>query len=173
MTMTNPTRYSLTIQGHNPAPQGSKRYVGHRHNAKAGRELPVLREESARVGPWRGVVTTMAVAAGARQRLREPMDGLLEASIVFIMEPTQTALREIAKHPDGVRGVFPTTQVYGDIDKLQRSTFDGLKDAQVIKDDARVVAVQAAKVFPGFFPRLDRPGAYIRLRYLDPGTLRL
>lgn len=171
--MTNPTRYSLTIQGHNPAPQGSKKYVGHRHDAKAGRELPVLREQSARVGPWREVVTSMAVAAGARQKLREPMDGYLEASLVFIMEPKQVALREIAKHPDGVRGVFPSTRAYGDIDKLQRSTLDGLGDAKVIADDARVISVQAVKVFPGFFPRLDRPGAYIRLRHLDPGTLRL
>lgn len=171
--MTNPTRYSLTIQGHNPAPQGSKKYVGHQYNAKAGRELPVLREQSERVGPWRGVVTQMAVAAGARQKLREPMDGYLEASLVFIMAPTQTALREIARHPDGVRGVFPSTRAYGDVDKLQRSTLDGLGDAKVIKDDARVISVQAVKVFPGFFPRLDRPGAYIRLRHLDPGTLRL
>jgi Holliday junction resolvase RusA-like endonuclease len=169
--MTNPTRYSLTIQGHNPAPQGSKRYAGHQYNAKAGRELPVLKEESARVGPWRGVVTTMAVAAASRQRLTVAMDGYLEASIVFIMDPTQKALREIAQQ--GVRNVFPSTQVYGDIDKLQRSTLDGLKDARVIKDDARVISVQAVKVFPGFFPRLDRPGAYIRLRHLNPDTLRL
>lgn len=171
--MTNPIHYSLTIQGHNPAPQGSKAYAGHRYNAKAGRALPVLREESARVGPWRGVVTTMAVAAGARQRLREPLDGYLEASIVFIMEPTQTALKEIAKHPDGVRGVFPSTHVYGDTDKLERSTLDGLTDARVIKDDARIISLYGVKVFPGFFPRLDRPGAYIRIRHLDPATLVL
>lgn len=171
--MTNPTRYSLTIQGHNPAPQGSKAYAGHRYNEKAGRELPYLREESARVGPWRETVTTMAVAAGARQRLRQPLDGPLEASIVFIMAPTQTALREIARHPDGVRGVFPETRAYGDIDKLQRSTLDGLGDAKVIKDDARIIYIHAVKVFPGFFPRLDLPGAYIRLRRLDPDTLLL
>ena len=169
--MTNSTRYSLTIQGHNPAPQGSKAYAGHRYNAKAGRELPVLREESARVGPWRGVVTTMAKAAASRQRLTVAMDGYLEASIVFIMEPTQKALREIAKQ--GVRNVFPSTVVYGDVDKLQRSTLDGLKDAGVIKDDARVISIQAVKVFPGFFPHLDRPGAYVRLRHLNPETLRL
>jgi Holliday junction resolvase RusA-like endonuclease len=171
--MTNPTRYSLTIQGHNPAPQGSKAYAGHRYNAKAGRDLPVLREESKRVGPWRQVVTQKAVAAGARQRLRAPLDGYLEASIVFIMEPTKTALREIAKHPDGARAVFPATRTYGDVDKLQRSTLDGLADAKVIHDDARVIRIHAVKVFPGCFPRLDRPGAYIRLRHLDPAALAL
>jgi Holliday junction resolvase RusA-like endonuclease len=171
--MTNPTRYSLTIQGHNPAPQGSKRYAGHQYNAKAGRALPVLKEESARVGPWRHVVTTMAQAARARQKLRDPMDGYLEASMVFIMKPTQTALREITRHPSGVHGVFPSTRTYGDVDKLQRSTLDGLADAGVIADDARVISVQAVKVFPSFFPQLDHPGAYIRLRYLDPATLLL
>lgn len=171
--MTNPTRYSLTIQGHNPAPQGSKAYAGHRYNAKAERNLPVLREESKRVGPWRQTVTAMARAAGARQHLRQPLDGYLEASMVFIMDPTQTALREIAKHPDGARGVFPSTRTYGDVDKLQRSTLDGLTDARVIHDDARVISVQAVKVFPGCFPRLDRPGAYIRVRHLDPATLVL
>lgn len=168
--MANPTRYSLIIQGHNPAPQGSKAYAGHRYNAKAGRKLPVLREESARVGPWRDAVCTLAAAAKGRQRLRAPLDGWLEASMVFVMEPSAKAARELAKDP---RGVFPDTRYYGDLDKLQRSTLDGLADAKVIADDARVVSIQAVKVFPGFFPRLDKPGAYIRLRHVDPATLTL
>jgi Holliday junction resolvase RusA-like endonuclease len=168
--MTNPTRYSLIIQGHNPAPQGSKAYAGHRYNEKAGRELPVLREESARVGPWRDAVCSLAAAAKGRQKLRQPLDGWLEASMVFVMRPSAKALKEIAKDP---RGTFPDTRYYGDLDKLQRSTLDGLADAKVIADDARVVSIQAVKVFPGFFPRLDDCGAYIRLRLLDPDSLRL
>lgn len=171
--MTNPTRYSLIIAGHNPAPQGSKAYAGHRYNAKAGRELPVLREESARVKPWRDAVCSLAAAAKGRQKLRAPLDGWLEASMVFIMDPSATAAREIARHPDGARGVFPDTRHYGDLDKLQRSTLDGLADAKVIKDDARVVSIQAVKVFPHCFPKLIHPGAYIRLRLLDPTTLAL
>ena len=173
-SMTNPAHtFSLTILGHNPAPQGSKAYAGHRYDAKAGRELPYLREESKRVKPWRDIVKTFAVNAKARQKLKAPMDGPLEASLVFIMEPTKTAFREIAKHPDGPRGVFPTTRVYGDADKLQRSTFDALADAKVIADDARIIRVHAVKVFPGCFPRLDRPGLYARLRPLDTARLTL
>lgn len=168
--MTNPIRYSLLIAGHNPAPQGSKRYAGHQYNAKAGRELPVLKEESARVGPWRDAVCGLAAAAKARQKLRAPLDGWLEASMVFIMRPSAKAARELAKDP---RSVLPDTRYYGDLDKLQRSTLDGLADAKVIADDARVVSIQAVKVFPHFFPRLIHPGAYIRLRMLDPSTLAL
>lgn len=168
--MTNPIRYSLLIAGHNPAPQGSKAYAGHHYNAKAGRELPVLREESARVGPWRDAVCTLAAQAKARQKLRQPLDGQLEASMVFIMKPSAKALAALSKDP---RGVLPDTRYYGDLDKLQRSTLDGLADAKVIADDARVVSIQAAKVFPGFFPRLIHPGAYIRLRHFDAAALHL
>lgn len=168
--MANPTQYTLTIQGHNPAPQGSKAYAGHRYNAKAGRALPFLREESTRVGPWRDAVRTLATAAKNRQRLHNPLDGCLEANMVFVMEPSAKAARKLANNP---HGVFPDTRYYGDLDKLQRSTLDGLADAKVIADDARVVSIQAIKVFPGFFPRLDKPGAHIRLRYADPTTLTL
>jgi len=168
--MTSPTQYSLLIQGHNPAPQGSKAYAGHRRDPRTGRSLPYLREESARVRPWRGVVTTMAVAARARQKLTAPLDGPLQAHLVFIMEPSGKALAALAKD---TLSVFPTTRRYGDVDKLQRSTLDALCDAHVLADDSLIVDVHAIKVFPGQLPKLNQPGAYIRLRRLDPASLTL
>jgi hypothetical protein len=54
------------------------------------------------------------------------------------------------------------------MDKLQRSTLDALVNAGAIEDDARVVAIRAAKVFPGDSPEaLDVPGARIRVEAVD------
>jgi Holliday junction resolvase RusA-like endonuclease len=51
-----------------------------------------------------------------------------------------------------------------DIDKLCRSTLDGLVTAGVIEDDARVIVLNASKAFPGEHPdSLDVPGAVIRI----------
>lgn len=165
MTSNPAHQFTLLVQGHNPAPQGSKAYRGHRYNAKAGRPLPVLTEQSKRVDPWRQVVTTYARHAAARQRMRAPLDGPLEAKLVFIMEPARNAQGDPIRLPD--------TRHYGDLDKLQRSTFDALADARVIADDARIIRVEAMKVFPGRFARLDQAGVYVRIRPLDPDTLTL
>lgn len=161
------TQFRLTILGHNPAPQGSKKYAGHRYNARTGRSQPLLLEESKRVAPWRKTVTLLARQAMARQRLTRPLDGPLQAKIIFCMEPSAQARKELTKDP---HGTFPTTRHYGDNDKLQRSTFDGLADAGVMQDDARVIHVEAVKVFPGFFRALDQPGCYVHIRTLEPGN---
>ena len=163
-------QFCLTIEGHNPAPQGSKKYAGHRYNARAGRSLPLLLEESNRVAPWRHTVTSLARRAMADQRLSAPLDGPLYARLIFCMEPTQGAAKKLKKNP---RTTFPDTRSYGDLDKIQRSTFDGLADAGVIKDDARVVHVEAMKVLPGFFHMLSQPGCYVHIATVDPAAMRL
>jgi hypothetical protein len=54
------------------------------------------------------------------------------------------------------------------MDKLQRSTLDALVSEGAIEDDGRVVAIRAAKVFPGGRPEvLDMPGARISVESLD------
>ena len=158
-------QFVLVIQGHNPAPQGSKRYVGHRYSTRAGKEVPYLKEDSPRVDIWRKTVAVLATPAKARHRMVEPMEGVLEAYMIFVMKPKGNAV--------GEKDRFPVTHPYGDLDKLQRATFDALTAARVIHDDARIARVEAMKVFPGFFSELPQPGAYIRLRHLRPDALEL
>ncbi|MFD9056165.1 RusA family crossover junction endodeoxyribonuclease [Streptomyces albidoflavus] len=154
-------RLSITVHGR-PAPQGSKRYAGHRRNAASGRVSAVLVEQSKRVKPWRAQVTTATQHAMRDAHQTAPLDGPLAADITFtVLKPTSAPKR---------RRTWPTTRHSGDLDKLLRSTFDGIADAGAVVDDARIIRVAATKTYPGEHPlALDQPGALIRLYTLgDP-----
>ncbi|MFB6665884.1 RusA family crossover junction endodeoxyribonuclease [Streptomyces parvus] len=164
-------RLTIVVHGR-PAPQGSKKYAGHRRNAASGRMSAVLVEQSKRVKPWRHLVTTATTTAMTATHIKQyggypmdgtqPLDGPLEAEIVFtVLKPASAPKR---------RRTWPTTRHSGDVDKLIRSTFDGIADAQAIADDSRIIRVTATKAFPGEHPgALDQPGAIIRLYTLgDP-----
>ncbi|MGW2863342.1 RusA family crossover junction endodeoxyribonuclease [Streptomyces sp. NPDC001205] len=144
-----------------PAPQGSKAYKGHRRNATTGRISPVLVEQSKRVKPWRALVTAATQRAITEHAPHKygwvaPLDGPLAAEIVFtVLKPASAPKR---------KRTWPTTRHSGDVDKLIRSTFDGLADAAAVVDDSRIVRVTATKAFPGEHPEaLEGPGAIIRL----------
>ncbi|WP_331760564.1 RusA family crossover junction endodeoxyribonuclease (plasmid) [Streptomyces albidoflavus] len=152
---------AITVHGR-PAPQGSKRYAGHRRNAASGRVSAVLVEQSKRVKPWRALVTAAAMNAMRDHHLDHPLDGPLDADITFtVLKPTSAPKR---------RRTWPTTRHSGDLDKLLRSTFDGIADAGAVVDDARIIRVAATKTYPCEHPlALDQPGALIRLYTLgDP-----
>lgn len=153
---------TITVHGR-PAPQGSKKYAGHRRNAASGRISAVLVEQSKRVKPWRSLVTRAVLDTMLDAHLTEPLDGPLTADIVFtVLKPVSAPKR---------RRTYPTTRHSGDLDKLLRSTFDGIADAEAIADDARIIRVTATKTFPGEHPdALPEPGALIRLYTLigDP-----
>jgi Holliday junction resolvase RusA-like endonuclease len=157
-------RLTIVVHGR-PAPQGSKKYAGHRRNSASGRISAVLVEQSKRVKPWRALVTaatTDAIANGAA--LYTPLDGPLEAEVIFTVRKPATAPKR--------RRTWPTTRDSGDIDKLLRSTFDGIADGKGVVDDSRIIAVHARKAFPGEHPEaLPEPGAIIRL-YTLPGAMR-
>ncbi|MEZ7005611.1 RusA family crossover junction endodeoxyribonuclease [Streptomyces sp. AD55] len=167
MTMTAPEtqrelRLTIVVHGR-PAPQGSKKYAGHRRNSASGRISAVLVEQSKRVKPWRALVTKAAMDAMLDAHLADPLDGPLEAEIIFTVRKPASAPKR--------RRTWPTTRDSGDLDKLLRSTFDGIADAQAVADDARIIRVTATKAFPGEHPEaLDQPGAIIRLYTLtgDP-----
>lgn len=141
---------TITVTGHRPAPQGSKRHVGN------GR----LIEQSKRVKPWREqVVDATKDAMNARWlagRGEETLDGPLSVEIAFtVAKPASAPKRRIT---------WPTTRHSGDLDKLLRSTFDALTTAMAIADDSRIVEVTARKMFPGEgLDALDVPGAVIRI----------
>ena len=127
-----------------PAPQGSKRHVG------GGRMV----ESSAKVAPWRQAVIHSCVLADA-YGMR--LEGPLRVDITFRLE-----------RPKGHYGasgmVKPSSPIYPvvkpDLDKLVRSTLDGLTDAAVWRDDSQVVELHARKAYA---TPADRLGALIRI----------
>ncbi|WP_030756421.1 RusA family crossover junction endodeoxyribonuclease [Streptomyces sp. NRRL F-5135] len=159
--LTRQLRLAIVVHGR-PAPQGSKKYAGHRRNAASGRVSAVLVEQSKRVKPWRTLVTRATEEAIRARRIGTvpehfpPLDGPLEAEIVFtVLKPASAPKRKRS---------WPTTRHSGDVDKLIRSTFDGIADAGAVVDDSRIIRVTATKTFPGEHPdALDQPGALIRL----------
>lgn len=118
-----------------PAPQGSKRHVG------GGRMI----ESSKKVKPWREAVARVASA----HLLDEPLDGHLRVIIRFELPAPM-------KSRFGNRPAVPP-----DIDKLVRSTLDGLTTSRLIVDDARIVALTATKHWAS-----DVPGAEITIERL-------
>ena len=118
-----------------PAPQGSKRHVGH----------GVMVESSKALKPWREAVKQAAldVMDGTA-----PLDGPLLVRMVFTMPKPKSAPKRKVTFPDRTP----------DLSKLARATEDALTDAGVWADDARVVEYERlAKVFPGE----DREGLHI------------
>jgi crossover junction endodeoxyribonuclease RusA len=125
-----------------PAPQGSKRHVGH----------GILIESSKRCKPWREAVHW----AAAESKIR--VEGPVEVTMTFTLAKPRSAPKRRRTWPDR----------RPDLDKLQRSTLDALVSAGTIEDDGRVVAIRAAKVFPGDCREaLDAPGARIRVEAVD------
>lgn len=124
-----------------PAPQGSKVFRGLRPNGSA-----ILVEASRHVKPWREAV------------VRE-CSGLVP---VPLEEPVRIRRLYLFDRPKSVRREFPVGNE-GDIDKLDRATFDGLVLAGVLRDDRLVVAGAHMKRYaePG-----KRSGALIRVEVL-------
>lgn len=134
---------ALTVYGL-PAPQGSKTHVGH----------GILVESSKKCKPWREAVHWAAVESKVR------VTGPVKVIMIFTVPKPRSASKRRRTWPDR----------RPDLDKLQRSTLDALVSAGVIEDDARVVAIRAAKVFPNeCLDALDVPGARIRVQAVSCG----
>lgn len=118
----------ITVIGE-PAPQGSKKYVGH---SAAGHAIMI--ESSKKARPWREAVK---MTAYEQRNGGPPFDGPLYVQMVFtVLRPKSAPKRR--HYPDGKP----------DLSKLVRSTEDALTDAGVIVSDARIVRLVAVKVFP-------------------------
>jgi Holliday junction resolvase RusA-like endonuclease len=126
-----------------PAPQGSKSFKG---KSKAGHAIMV--ESCKAVKPWREAVVYAARECGCR------VDGPVTARIWFTVPKPKSAPRKRVTYPDRKP----------DLDKLTRSTFDALKTAGVIEDDARIIRLVAMKLYPDEgMGALDVPGAVIEI----------
>ena len=135
--MNEPTM--IVVRG-KPAPQGSKvatRYGG-------------MREASQFVMPWRNQI----VSACIEQQINngEIIEQPVEIFIDFLFHRPQThygtGRNEGNLKPSAPK--YPTTRTTGDIDKLCRSTLDGLSIPSggiLLRDDSLVVNLRAKKSF--------------------------
>jgi len=137
-----------------PAPQGSKKFVGR----PGGRGIMI--ESSAKVKPWREAVKQAALTAieeGALSLERHCNGGIhgpVRMVVTFTVPKPKSAPKTRITWPDRKP----------DLSKLVRSTEDALTDAGVWEDDARVIRCWATKVYPGEGEdSLPSPGAVIRI----------
>jgi len=91
-------------------------------------------EVSKKVGPWREAVVK---AAHLAMKGKAPLDGPVHLTAQFRLPMPQA--RRKADRARGWRWADRTP----DLDKLLRSTFDGLTKGGLIADDARVVVIVA------------------------------
>jgi len=112
-----------------PAPQGSKRLV----TTRSGRTAMI--ETSARLKPWRSVVASAAVEAGARVT-----DAPVSLSIVARYQRPASHLKR-----DGTaRTGAPIRPSYGDADKLARAICDALSGV-AYRDDRQVALLRVER----------------------------
>lgn len=134
----------FTVEGLSPAPQGSKRHVG------GGRMI----ESSAKVKPWREAVRQEALATGAPMT-DQPV--FVRLMFTFIRPKGHLNAKGLLK---------PSAPIdhskRPDLDKLCRSTLDGLTGA-LFADDSQVAFMVASKEYasPG-----QREGATIEVRIM-------
>lgn len=118
-----------------PAPQGSKKGI-------IVRGKVVMVESSAKVKPWRD-----AVEAAARTHCKTQLAGPVQVTLSFFMPRPQRPA-----HPH-----YPV--VMPDLDKLVRSTLDGLAQGGAYANDSQVVTIMTTKAY-------GEPGCLIALREL-------
>ena len=137
----------LTVTG-TPAPQGSKRHVG------GGRMV----EMSRNVKPWREAVKAAALESGCGL-----LYGPVRVDVTFYLK-RPAGHYGTGRNAGTLKGSAPRhPKVKPDIDKLARSTLDGLTGV-LLADDAQVIQLAAAKKYA---PAAQRPGAVIRITELE------
>lgn len=129
---------AFTVLGE-ATPQGSKTMVPGRGRA-ADRKFMV--EGGSKDARGRRVAWRTAVAEAARDAAPAagPLDGCLAVSITFRF--AMPASRSKRARDAGVAGKYTAP----DVDKIARSTLDGLKAGGLIVDDARVTELHVVKL---------------------------
>jgi Holliday junction resolvase RusA-like endonuclease len=158
VTLEQHPALSIVVFG-DPAPQGSKKFLGMTKGKDGRRPHAILAEDVGRVKPWRQDVVAAARAAvnGAA-----PLDGSLVVRMVFTVPKPASAPKR--------RTSWPNKRP--DVSKLCRSTEDALVTAGAITDDARIVGYDRLfKVYPNEDPEaLGSPGVRIEIRRLEELT---
>ena len=116
--------------------------------------------------PWRAAVAAeVADALHAAHAGTQRLDAAWTVDLVFTMQRPRNHYRG-GKHADELRADAPfAPAVTPDLDKLIRSTLDGLADGGAVPNDSHVVELHAVKTYPaGHIDALDSPGVVITLR---------
>lgn len=125
-----------------PAPQGSKRVFNNR-----------IVEVSKKVKPWRAAIEECVIKAGY-DTLAQP----LSVRITFLMQRPMSHYRT-GSNSHLLKDSAPHWHTQTpDLDKLVRSTLDGLTQAHAIEDDKWVSVLHAAKKYAD---KDTHPGAII------------
>ena len=123
--------FSFTVFGVDPAPQGSKKYVGTRRTA-AGANIPLIVEASPKLPAWRKAVDDAVRQAMFDSGDLSKFEGAVKVEAVFYLTRKPSVKRE-----------YPT--VPPDVDKLTRALLDACK--AVWTDDALVVRLEVSKKY--------------------------
>ena len=121
-----------------PAPQGSKRHIGH----------GIMIENSKKVKPWRQDVRAAAIDHYEGDIIGRAVE--VEIIFLFARPKSHYGTGKSANKLKQKAPEFVTSSATGDIDKLCRSTLDGLSakaGGTVIKDDSLVVSLKAVKKY--------------------------
>ena len=127
-----------------PAPQGSMKI-------QRGRVVP----DNAKTKPWREMLgMEMRAAWGAKP----PLDEAVRVTAIFMFPRNAGHV-----HKDGTVKVSAPTHkaTKPDLDKLQRAVGDALSDAGIVRDDGRIVAWHASKIYS------DVPGVSIMVQRVN------
>jgi len=119
-----------------PAPQGSKKHVGR----------GILIESSKKVAPWRQDVREAALKVYQGEPLNEPV--CIRVEFIFPRPQGHFGTGKNSGKLKPSAPIYATSHSLGDLDKLLRSTFDGLSVAAggtVIRDDSLIVETEATK----------------------------
>lgn len=135
----------ITVRGI-PAPQGSKRHVGH------GRMI----EMSQAVGPWRDAIRTETQNA---MQGAPPLGGAVHVAVTFWL-PRPKGHFGSGRNAAQLRPGAPASPAgKPDLDKLARALLDGLTEGGAWKDDSQVIELYARKAYADGVP----PGCTILL----------
>ena len=125
--------FSFTVFGVDPAPQGSKKYVGTRRTA-AGNNIPLIVESSPKLPAWRKAVFDAVKQAMIASGDDSKFVGAVKVEAVFYLTRKRTVTR-----------LYPT--VPPDVDKLTRSLLDSIGFGGVWGDDSQVVRLEVSKKY--------------------------
>lgn len=123
--------FSFTVFGTDPAPQGSKKYVGSRKSA-AGNLIPMIVESSPKLPAWRRAVSNAVVEAMEASGDLNKFDEAVKVEAVFYLTRPKTVSRAYPSKPP-------------DVDKLARGLLDGMLPCWT--DDSLVVRLEVSKVY--------------------------
>lgn len=135
--------FSFTVFGVDPAPQGSKKYVGQRQT-KSGASIPLIVESSPKLPAWRKAVADAVSDSVEMSGDFSRFAGAVRVDAVFYLKRPKTVVR-----------LYPTKPP--DVDKLCRSLLDGIGQANkggkgIWLDDSQVVEIRASKRYAEGLP---------------------